>query len=894
MPEWKDEIRKRLAGLKLEPARENEIVEELAQHLEDRYQELRAGGAPGDNAYKMARDELSSDDLLAWRLGRVERPANQEPIVPGSINRRHIMADILQDLRFGVRMLRKNPGFTLIAVITLALGIGANTAIFSLVNSILLNPLPYSEPDRLVILLQSYAQKGLNTWGLSQARFAIYRDQSQSFEKMAAYTNTGFNLTGTGEPERLIGASVTADFFGVLGVEPILGRSFRLEEDAPGKNVVCVLSYSFWQRRFGGDPQIIGTSLNLNNVPTEVVGVMPQGFSFPQIGVDVWVPLGLNPQRRNMSVHVGIARLKPGMTARQAEADTTAVLWNDARQNEEPPPEGADLKTIVTPLKERITGRTQKPLLVLLGAVAMVLLIACANVANLLLARATSRTREIAVRLAMGARPGRVVRQLMTESLLLAFIGAIAGTALAAWGVKLINRLPVQGIPRIEEVSVNTTVLIFTVAVTVITGLLFGLVPALRAYRLGLGAGMRDGLRGSVGPSSRRLNSALVAAQFALCVVLLIGAGLLLKSFQRMNEVDPGFRPESVLTMRISLPAREYTEAQQVINFYEGLLGRVRALPGIEAAGINDITPFSGMNNADGYIVEGHDPGQGSMKPNAQVRNISPGYFQTVGMSIIAGRDFSESDNGDSLPVVIVDETFARRYWPGGDAIGKRIKWAWDVPIPWMTIVGVVSGIKHTTLVEDTWPYMYLPSAQDPSHSMYLAVRTTGDPTAATSAIRGEIQKMNPNLPLYLVRPMSELINESLNSQRLTNLLLTSFAVLALLLAGVGIYGVMSIYVSSRTNEFGIRLALGAPPRALVSSVLKQGLLLTAIGVVAGTAGALALTQTITSLLFEVSATDPIVFAVVPLSLVLVALAACYVPARRSARVDPLVALRYE
>jgi putative ABC transport system permease protein len=791
-------------------------------------------------------------------------------------------------------MLGKSPGFTFVAVLTLALGIGANTAIFSVVYGVLLRPLPYSDPDRLVVFMQAYPQKGLNTWGLSQANFAMYRDQNQSFERIAAYTNTGFNLTGDGEPERLIGANVTADFFGVFGVEPALGRTFRPEEDTPGNNNVCVLSYSFWQRRFAGDPQVLGTALSLNNNPTEIVGVMPKGFAFPESGVDVWVPIGLNPQRRFGFTNISVARLKPGITASMAEADTTAIQWNDARQSSDPPPEGADLKTIVMPLKDRITRNTQKPLLVLLGAVALVLLIACANVANLLLARTTSRTREIAVRIALGASPGRVIRQLLTESFVLALVGAMVGTTLAALVVGLLNRMPVKGIPRIEEASLNAPVLIFTAAVAMLTGMLFGLAPALRAYKLGLGAGMREGLRGSAGRSSRRLNSALVAAQFALSVILLIGAGLLLKSFQRMLEVNPGFDPENVLTMRISLPARQYTQPEQVFEFYRNLLERVRSLPGVAAVGINDIPPFSGTNNADGYVVEGYDHGPGGMKPNAYVRNVSPGYFHTVGIRLLSGRDFSYADTGDSPPVVIIDEVFARRYWPAGDALGKRIKFGWGGDDSWMTIIGVVPGVKHTTLIEENFPYMYLSYTQQPQQSMYLAVRTTGDPTAATSAIRETIREMDSNLPLYLIRPLSELVDQSLNSVRLTNLLLTVFAGLAVLLAAVGIYGVMSVYVSSRTNEFGIRLALGAPPGNLLRSVIKQGMTLTGVGIAVGIAGALTLTQTIASLLFEVSATDPVVFIGVTLLLAIVSLAACYVPARRSSRVDPLVALRYE
>jgi putative ABC transport system permease protein len=894
MPEWKQDIQGRLARLGLEPTREAEIVEELAQHLEDHYEELRLGGATDDEAYRAALLELTDSNLLARELSRVERTIRSAPVVLGA-RRRSMIGDLWQDLRFGVRMMRKNPGFTLVAVLTLALGIGANTAIFSLVNAVLLRPLPYSDPDRLVVMVKSYPQKGLDSWGLSQADFAMYRDQNHVFERMAAYTSTGFNLTDVGEPERIRGASVTADFFSVLGASPVLGRDFRPEEDAPGKNVVCILSYGFWQRRFGGDPKIIGTSLSLNNSPIEVVGVMPQGFGFPDPLVDMWIPVGLNPQKRNPFTLASIARLKSGTLPSEARAETTTIMWNAARQTDEPPPEGADLATIVTPLKESITGETEKPLLVLLGAVGFVLLIACANVANLLLARATSRTREMAVRLALGASPGRMLRQLLTESLLLSLIGAATGAALATLGVQMLNRMPVEGIPRIDEVSVNSTVLIFTAAVAVLTGLVFGLAPALRAYKLGLNRGMREGLRGSATASSRRMNNALVAAQFALSVILLVGAGLMLKSFQHLMSINPGFQPDNVLTMRISLPARKYAGPAQTTQFYRSMLEQVRSLPGVRDAGVIDNLPFGSGRTSDGYAVEGQEPPPGSFPQNAQDRVVSPGYFQSLGVVLLRGRDFSEADSNDSLPVAIVDETLALEHWPDGNALGKRIRYGWATgPDSWMTIVGVVAGIKHRRLTEMREPYMYLPLAQNPQPSMYLAVRTTDDPAAATSAITGRIKELDSDLPVYSIRTMTELVGRTLNSQRLTNLLLTAFSLLAVMLAAVGIYGVMSLYVSSRTTEFGIRLALGAEPRHLLRSILRQGLLLTTGGIAAGIAGALALTRALASLLFEVSATDPIVYAGVALLLVVVALMACYIPARRGARVDPLVALRYE
>jgi putative ABC transport system permease protein len=883
-----------LSKLELEPTREAEIIEEMAQHLEDRYEELRQSGAGQEEACRAALSELSDKNLLAEELRRTERVIRREPVVLGA-GRRNMFADIWQDIRFGVRMMRKRPGFTFIAVLTLALGIGANTAIFSLVNAVLLRPLPYADPDRLVTMVKAYPQKGLDSWGLSQSDFAMYRDQNHVFEKMAAYSSIGFNLTGVGEPERLRGASVTVDFFSVLGAEPALGRDFRPEEDTPGKNVVCILSYGFWQRRFGGDPQILGTSLNLNNTATEVVGIMPQGFGYPDRLVDVWIPVGLNPQKRNPFILAAIARLKPGTLASEARAETTTIMWNEARQSDNPPPEGADLTTIVIPLKELITGETEKPLLILLAAVGFVLLIACANVANLMLARATSRTREMAVRLALGASPGRVIRQLLTESLLLAMTGAVTGTLLAWWGVRMLNRLPVEGIPRIDEVNVNGTVLIFTAAVAALTGLLFGLAPAFGAYRLGLNAGMREGLRGSATASSRRVNNALVVGQFALSVILLIGAGLMLKSFQHLISVNPGFQPDNVLTLRLSLPGRKYAGPAQSSQFYQSLLERVRSLPVVRDAGVISNLPFGSSRTSDGYVVEGHEPPDSNVYPNAQDRVVSSGYFQSIGMVLLRGRDFSETDLNDSQPVAIVDEMLALQYWPDGNAIGKRIRYGWATgPDSWMTIVGVVAGIKHRSLTEMREPYMYMPLAQNPQLSMYLAVRTTDDPAAVASAVRSRIQELDPDLPVYSIRTMTELVGQTLNSKRLTNLLLTAFSLLAVALASVGIYGVMSLYVSSRTTEFGIRLALGAEPRYLLRSILRQGLALTSVGIAVGIAGALVLTRALASLLFEVSATDPIVYGGVALLLVAVALAACYIPARRGARVDPLVALRYE
>jgi len=808
------------------------------------------------------------------------------------------MNTFLHDLRYGARILLKQPGFTLVAVITLALGIGANTAIFSLVNSILLRPLPFREPDRVVSLIQASPKLGLPSWGVSQADFAAYREQNRSFESVAIYSRSAINLTGNGEPERLPVANVTADFFKVFGVNPLLGRTFVEGEDAPGKNLVCVISYAFWQRGFGADPNIAGRMLNLNNTPTQVVGVMPASFKFPRLETDLWIPVALNTTRTAPYMFAVIGRLKPGVQVAQAQSDTTEIIQNFGRQHPNTSEsvglnEGNGPRTIVKPIKEVLLGRTQKPLLVLLAAVALVLLIACANVANLLLARATSRTREIAVRISLGATPRRIARQLLTESVLLSFVGAIVGVGLASLGIRMLDKLPLTGIARMEEVSLSSGVLAFTLGLTVLTGLLFGFMPALRAYAMGIAGGMREGARGSA--SHRRLNSALVAVQFALSLVLLIGAGLLLKSFQRLESVDLGFNAENTLTMVASLPQAKYDNEEKTLRFYESAIERLRNAPGIRAVGLTDNLPFADGGNTDGFIVEGQEPPPGgniSQTEQAELESVAPGTFQALGIPLLQGRDFQNSDNAKSLRVVIIDEPLSRRYWPANDAIGKRIQTTGDRE--WLTIVGVAGGVKHLNLAEEKRPHMYFPMGQYASPRASFVVRTDGPPEAAIPTFRAAIRQVDPDMPLYMVRSMTEIIGETLSTQRLTNMLLTAFAIIALMLAAVGIYSTMSVYVGSRTKEFGIRLALGAQPGALRRTVMRQGILLTAAGVFVGVAGALALTQTIKSLLYEVSATDPLVFTAIPVLLVLVSLIACYTPARRATKVDPLVALRDE
>jgi len=746
-------------------------------------------------------------------------------------------------------------------------------------------------------MLQASPKLGLNSWGVSQADFAAYREQNRSFETIAIYNSSETNLTGVGEPERLPVTTATADFFKVLGVNPFLGRTFVEGEDAPGRNLVCVISHRFWQRRFGGDPNILGKTLSLNNTPTQIVGVMPAEFKMPRLEIELWTPLAHDPKRMNPYFFSVIARLKPGVQVAQAQTDTTEVLQNFGRQHPKTAEaagiaEGNGPSTIVKPIKEVMLGRTQKPLLVLLAAVAFVLLIACANVANLLLARATSRTREIAVRVSLGATPRRIARQLLTESVLLSMIGAIFGVALAAIGIRTLDKLPITGIVRIEEVSLNGRVLVFTAGLSVLTGLLFGFMPALRAYAMGIQSGMREGARGSV--SHRRLNSALVAVQFALSLVLLIGAGLLLKSFHRLESVDLGFNAENTLVMVANLPRAKYDNEEKALQFYGSAIERLRTSPGFKSVGLISNLPFVDGGSVDGFVVEGQEPleNAGSQIEQAEMVSVSPGTFQTLGIPLLQGRDFQTSDDAKSLPVTIIDEPLARRYWPAGDAIGKRIRTGGNDA--WLTIVGVAGGIKHISLAEENRPHMYFPLPQSPDQRAWFVVRTDGPPSAAIGTFRAAIKQVDADMPLFLVRTMTDIIDQTLGTQRLTNILLTAFAIIALTLAAVGIYSTMSVYVGSRTKEFGIRLALGAEPGALRRVVLRQGMLLTAAGVIVGIGGAFALTRMIQSLLFEVSATDPVVFTAIPLLLVIVSLFACYTPARRATKVDPLIALRDE
>jgi putative ABC transport system permease protein len=802
------------------------------------------------------------------------------------------MLTLWQDLRFGARMLFKHPGFTLIAVLTLALGIGANTAIFSVVNGVLLRPLPFHESERLTTFWLAPPSEPVRDMEWTEGLFAFLRERNRSFESLAAYDDTGFNLTGSGHTERLEGATVTHDFFRALRQEPLLGRTFLPQEVTPGNNHVIILSHNLWQRRFGGDAGVLGQTLKLNNVPTVVVGVMPPEFDFPD-AAEFWVPVGLNSNSPGTAFYLEqVGRLKPGVSRAAAQQEITALYHGFARQSGWPPSQAT---LLVKPLQQELTRAAQTPLLVLFGAVGMVLLIACANIANLLLVRAAARRRELAVRCCLGAGPRRIAAQMLSESLLLALLGMGGGLLVAAWGVDGFRQLAAAAIPRAEQIQLDTRALLFTFVTAALSGLLCGLVPAWRAARINLQDALKEGARGSASASQRRVNNAFVIAQLALSLALFIGAALLLQSFRNLLKVDPGFRAENVLTARIELPENQYTDDTRARGFYEQLLARVEAMPGVRAAGLCNMIPFGSSGDGNVFTIEGREPGPSEPLPVAWVRDVSPNYFTAMGIPLLKGRSFQTSDNDAAAPVAIIDEKLARAFWPGEDPLGKRLRWGRaDRGTRLMTVVGVVSSVKHWSLDDNAMYYIYMPAAQSIKTAMYVALRTANDPEAMAAALRERVAALNPELPLFEVRTMEQAVAGTLSALRLTNLLLGCFAATALLLACLGIYGVMSLGVGARVSEFAIRLALGAQTGDVLRLVIRDGLKLIGSGVALGLLAAFALTRLMESLLFNVRATDLVVFATTSLLLTLAALSACWIPARRAAKVDPMVSLRTE
>jgi putative ABC transport system permease protein len=810
-----------------------------------------------------------------------------------------MMDNLLQDIRYGIRMLVRNPGFTAIAVLALALGIGANTAIFTVVNAVLLEPLPYQKPDEIMRLSATWAnQDDMGILTISYPDFLDYRAQNEVFTDVSIIDGTSMTIAGGDEPERLQCALVSASLFPLLGVQPIVGRSFLPEEDQPSGGPVVIISRSLWQRRFNFDPAIVGQAITLSQNSYTVIGVMPSEFKMPSslMGgrpTDLWMTITPSAHKRSRSTHryEAYGRLKPGVTLARAQDDLSAIA---GRLEQAYPDTNKGKQVRVSQLSEMVVGESRTMLLVLLGAVGFVLLIACANVANLLLARATKRQKEIAIRTAVGARRGRIVQQLMTESMLLALAGGAAGLLIALWSVDAFVALKPEGIPRLDEVALNAKVMGFTLGVSLVTGLLFGLVPALQVSKPNLVSYIKEsGGSVSAGTGNRRIRDLLVVSEIALALVLLIGAGLLIKSFWRLQQVDSGIKTDNLLTLQLSLPQKEYTEDKQSRDFYRELLSRLEATPGVRSVGAVNILPLGGGFSCDSFARDDR-PAPPNEEPCAEYRLITPDYFRTMGVPLMAGRGFTERDNEDSTQVVIINEAMAQKFWPGEDPIGMRLTPDTGKHVS-REIVGVVRNVKHFGFAADAAPEFYIPFFQDYyARSMALALRTDSNPTSLIGAVRNEVWSLDKSLPVINVRTMNELVARSVAQPRFRTMLLGIFASVALMLAALGIYGVVSYSVTQRTREIGIRMALGAQTSDILKLILGHGVAVTMIGVAIGVAAASIVTRVLASFLFKVDVTDAGTFAGVSLLLMAVALLACYIPARRAMKVDPMVALRYE
>lgn len=886
---WFNIIRDRLRALRQREDVIKDIDREMRLHLELEVEaNIKAGMSPAEARERAQRS-----------FGNVNRAVDAAYDVKGG----GFFESLAQDIRFGVRMLAKHKAFTSIAIVTLALGIGANTAIFSVVNELLLQPLPYRDAERIVMLWEvTPAGRHQNT--TSRANFRAWRDQSTSYEYIAAFTDQRVNLTGDGEPEELSMQLATADFFKVVGVDPLLGRTLLPEDAEPGKPPVAVLGYGLWQRRFGGQAALLGQTITLNNSKFTVVGVMPPRFEFhikQRSGTgrpaELWSVLpmpntpGANQRGRFLST---VARLKPGVTPEFAATELRTI---HTRLSDEVPEYNKNYTAEVLPLREQFFGNVRRPLWLMLGAVGFVLLIACANVANLLLSLATVREKEIALRAALGARRTRILRQLLTESLLLALLGSILGLGFAWLGIKALLAISPRDLMSLHTVGLNFTVLAWTLGISLLTGIIFGLAPALHVSRLNLNDSLKEGGKSESSQASgnRRLRNALVVSEIALAVVLLASAGLLIKSFIRLQQVDRGFETDNMLTMVVRVPNARYQEDLQFVNFFAQVLERVRQLPTVRSAGMVNYLPlYGGLGSATGFKILGRPeppPGQG---PSTDVRVADSGYFPTMGIPLLRGRNFSDAEQREVKHVILINEALARKHFANEDPIGQRLDVAmFEKPQP-AEIIGIVGNVRYDSLIDESPPAVYFPHPDLTYSFMTLVIRTDGDPTAIAPAVQREIRTLDPNQPVSDVRTMNQVMSEWVARSRFNTLLLGLFAGLATLLSAVGIFGVMNYSVALRTREIGLRLAVGAQPRQVLALILKQGLVLTLVGVVLGLGAAFALTRLLSGLLFGVAAFDVTTFTTISVLLVLVSLLACYLPARRAMRIDPLSALRYE
>jgi putative ABC transport system permease protein len=810
------------------------------------------------------------------------------------------MSSLVRDIRYSLRQLVRRPGFTTVVIATMALGIGTNAALFSVVRAVLLQPLPYAEPDRVLTLWMSWINWD-KTW-LSEPEILDYRDGASSLETVGAYTIGFANLTGDGQPERVVAGSISVEVFSALGPSPVLGRTFTAEEDAPGADGVAVIGHGLWLRRFGGNPNVVGSTIYYDGEPRTVVGVMPPDFRLPEdyrssTPSELWIPLAIDetaPGGRGSHYLFGVARLRPGFTVAQAQADLERITagWVE----EGLIPEEANFRPLLLTAAEDVFGPIRPTLLLLLGAVGMVLLIACANVANLLIASSEARRREIAVRVAIGAGRQRIAGQLLTESIVLSILGGICGVIMATGATSVLVRIQPGNIPRLGEVGLDAAVLFFTLVLALLSGVVCGIGPSLYFSRFALTSGLREGGRtGTSGPGRRAFRRSLIVAEVALSIVLVIGAGLMIRNVIALYGVDLGFRSEQVLTASISLPSAEYPEAEDVTRFFVELRDRVATLPGVTDVGATRLLPLTGTIGDWGILPEGRDPAEGSGQADWQV--VTPGYAEAMGMVLVRGRTVTETDRLDAPPVAMINETMAERYWPGEDALGKRF--LIGAPNnPRFTVVGILRDVRHNQVVEETRAEMYVPHAQfelmsgTPRRAMTLTIRTAGSPMALAGPLREQVRAIDPNIPVAEVRPLEDVVAQALGQPRFAMLLLISFALLALLLAAVGIYGVISHSVSEQRREIGIRMALGAASPRVLRMVLTEGLKLSLLGIGAGLVAAVLLTRLMATMVYEVGTLDPLTFFIVPALLISVAVAAAWVPGWRATRVDPIVAMR--
>src|SRR5579864_7692109 len=895
MRPWLRQALLRLKALWKRGRLEDDLEDEFAFHLAERERRNRENGLPADAARYAARRQFGNV------TGAKERTLEMWSFV--------WLEALRQDLPYAARNLRKSPGFTAIAVLTLAVGIGASTAVFSLVDAILLKPLSYPNPDRIV-LPELVSPPGVNLgsdyfpWG--QTQFRMLTRDAHPFEAVGAFQNDSFNLTGSGEPVFLDGFRASAGFFPALGISPALGRTFTSEEDQPGHEYEVILSDRLWRERFDSDRGIVGRAVRLNGYEYTVVGVMPAGFVFPRAEelpssfnfpreAQLWVPLAVPAEPKGGPSELAvIGRLKPGITIEQAQAAMNLVTKHAEAKD---PQWKGWFNTRMVPLARQIVGDTRRPLQLMFGAVGIVLLIACSNVGNLLLTRSLGRRREFTLRAALGAGRGRLIRQLLTESLVIATAAGGLGIFVADVGVYFVKAVGPSNIPRLREVTLDLPVFAFALSVSLATGILFGLAPAIGATRQNLVESLKEGgQRSGGGPTSPRLRNTLLVSQIALALVLVISAGLLTQTFFRMLRADGGFRADRVLTFQMSLPPLQYADQNHIVALYRNALDRLRSIPGVQSAGIGETVPMGGEGESTVIRMPDHPAASQKELPFANYTIISPGYLSAVGTPLLRGRDFTEADTADSMPVAIVNAAMERKYWPGQGAIGKQVG-PGSARFPLLTIVGVVPDVKHTSLREETAPEMYVLYTQKPWPSMLnmrVALRTKTDPASMAATVREAIHSLDPDLPLAKVATLAMLVDDSMSQPRFSMFLLGSFGALALLLASIGMYGVISYSVAQRTQEIGIRMALGAERRNVFGLVLGQGVRLAGLGIGIGLMAAFGATRLMASFLYGVQPTDPFTFTAVSLLLVGIALLACYLPARRATRVDPIVALRYE